>query len=127
MARVYGRVLMPEEEMPLWMRMFQKQVLDAIGDLKDELKELVTKDTFRDEKTRVNEAFERQGGEIAKLREDQGKESVARQNAEIAQAEKARLEAEARSRVQTATNWQWILLVGGVVLSYLSRFLPGGG
>ena len=116
----------PQEQMPLWMKLFQQEIIRRFDEISADLKGMVTRDTFRDEKTRVNEELTRKGQEIAKLREDLQAESTARQAAETAAAAKALAEAQSRQKVQSATNWQWILIVGTVLLNYAIRFLPGG-
>jgi DNA repair exonuclease SbcCD nuclease subunit len=115
-----------EEKMPLWMSMFQKEILRRFDEMSDNLKDMVTRDTFRDEKVRVSDELTRKGQEISELRADLQKESTARQATEIAAAAEALVEAQSRQRVQSATNWQWILIVGTAALNYLMRFLPGG-
>lgn len=115
-----------EEHAPLWMKMFQAEMIRRFDGIDETLKDMVTKDTFRDEKGRVNDELRRKGDEIAQLRSDLQAESTARQAAETAAAAKALAEAQSRQRVQSATNWQWILIIGTVALNYLMRFLPGG-
>lgn len=124
---------MSDEQMPLWAKQFQSEMLRGLDDVKRSVQNMVTRDTFRDEKERVN-------GEVRALRDDLKEaieqtrlvakdlaaESTARQNAELAAAKKAAEEAEARQKVQVATNWQWLLIVIVPVVNWIFDWLRSG-
>jgi len=116
-----------QEQPPLWMSMFQQEVIRQFDDIRSTLQNVVSRDTFRDEKTRVSDELRRLRDEVKELETDLQKESTARQAAETAAAAKQLAEAQSRQKVQSATNWQWILIIGTVLLNYLVRFLPGAG
>jgi len=122
-------VTIPEsnpEKMPLWLQMFQENVLGAIQDVKDDIKEMVTRETFNEFKEQTGREIKGHREENKGLAEKLQAESTTRQASEMAAAQKALQESQNRQRVQSATNWQWVLIVGTVILNYLARFLPGG-
>jgi hypothetical protein len=109
---------MPEDQMPLWARQFQSEMLRGLSDLRDTIKDAVSRDTFRDEKDRVNGEFIKVYEELKSARDENKDlatklqaESTARGNAELAAANKVGEEAKQRQRVQAQTNWQWLLIL----------------
>lgn len=125
-----ANTMIPEDsgpqKMPLWLQMFQSNMLGAIADLKDDIKDMVTRETFNEYKETTSREIKSLKEENKELKENVAKETLARQSAEIAQANKVATEAQARQKVQSATNWQWVLIVATVALNYFARFLPGG-
>ena len=96
------------------------------------IRELVTRESFRDEQRRVDERFEGQVREISDLKKDLATEAQARvtstQDALNAQIR----EKNEREKIRKATQWQWLLLavslVGGPVLgAWIGRLMGIGG
>jgi len=124
---------MTEEQMPLWAKQFQGELLRGLQGVQNSIKDMVSRDTFRDEKTRVNDEFRKVADELKEARDDNktlqadlARESSARQNAELAAAKKATEEAQARQKVQSQTNWQWFLLLAVPALNWIFDWLRSG-
>lgn len=87
------------------------------------IRELVTRETFADERRRVDERFEGHGRELGELKRGLEAEAQVRitQAAEDAKAKIA--EARERERLRRQTAWQWFglaaTLVGGPILGGL--------
>lgn len=121
------------EQMPLWAKQFQGELLRGLGDVQKALRDMVSRDTFRDEKERVNSEIKDLHEEIRDARRETQEvskllraESSARQNAELAAAQKATDEAQERQKVQKATNWQWLLIIVVPVVNWIFEWLRNG-
>ncbi|AYD86178.1 hypothetical protein SEA_BURRO_35 [Microbacterium phage Burro] len=117
---------MTEEQMPLWARQFQGEMLRGLQGVQNTLATVVTKESFRDEKDRVNAELTGLRGESQSIRDALNAESTARQTSELAAAKKVAEEATARQKVQAATNWQWFALIAIPFGTKLVDWLLGG-
>ncbi|UVK61362.1 membrane protein [Microbacterium phage Gingerbug] len=71
---------------------------------------LVTRDTFADERRRVDGRLEGQGREISALQKDLAAEHQARVTAETSALQAQIAERNEREKVRRATQWQWLLI-----------------
>jgi predicted nuclease with TOPRIM domain len=67
---------MPEDQMPLWARQFQSEMLRGLSDLRDTIKDAVSRDTFRDEKDRVNGEFIKVYEELKSARDENSPQQI---------------------------------------------------
>lgn len=91
------------------------------------IRELVTRESFTDERRRVDGRFKDQSEDIADLRTKLEGESTARAAAELANANAARAAAEKATQTQKQINWQWFLVIAGPVVAYLVGWVGAGG
>ena len=76
---------------------------------------LVTRDTFRDERVRVDERFDGQGREIADLKRDLASEVQARVAAEQAALQAQVKLANEQEKDRRNRMWQWLLIFASPV------------
>lgn len=79
------------------------------------IRELVTRETFSDERRRVDERFEGQGREISDLKRDLAAEAQARVAAEQSALQAQIAERNEREKVRRATMWQWLALIASPI------------
>ncbi|QOP64788.1 membrane protein [Microbacterium phage DelaGarza] len=84
---------------------------------------LVTRDTFSDERRRVDSRFEGQGREIAALQKDLAAEHQARVTAETNALQAQIAERNEREKVRRATQWQWLLIFASPVAAIIVGIL----
>lgn len=80
------------------------------------IRELVTRETFSDERRRVDERFEGQGREISDLKRDLAAEVQARVAAEQTALQSQLAERIEREKVRRQTMWQWLLLIASPIV-----------
>ena len=84
---------------------------------------LVTRDTFSDERRRVDSRFEGQGREIASLQKDLAAEHQARVAAETSALQSQIAERNEREKVRRATQWQWLLIFASPIAAIIVGIL----
>lgn len=118
---------MADEGIPPWVRYMSDEMNRRFDGISSEIRQLVTRDAFRDEQSRVNDELKRLGREIGDVESDLKAESGARVAAEIASATAAEKTAKEQQSTQKATNWQWFLLLASPFLGALIQWIITGG
>lgn len=108
-----------------------KMLRTDIGEMRREINErldkLVSSDIFEAERTRVNDRFGQQGGEIAALKSELAAEVAARTASELAAANVKAAEQTEKQKVQASSRWQWFALVASPVLTALVTWILATG
>lgn len=80
------------------------------------IRDLVSRETFRDERLRVDERFEGQGREIADLKRDLAAEVQARTTAEQNTLQAQLALANDRERDRRNRMWQWLFMIASPIV-----------
>lgn len=112
---------------PAWVNFLLEEMNRRFDAQDKKLDRLVTQDTFRDERARVNEILRDVQTDIAQNTADIKAEATARTNSELARAAKERDEAQRRQAVEKQTSWQWFLIPAVPIVGYLIPWALNGG
>lgn len=83
---------------------------------------LVTRDTFRDERQRVDSLIQGLGREVGEAKREIAAEAQARVQAAQADAQSKLAEAKEREKLRRATSWQWL----GLAVTLVGAPIAGG-
>ena len=112
---------------PAWVNFLLEEMNRRFDAQDKKLDRLVTQDTFRDERARVNEILRDVQTDIAQNTADIKAEATARTNSELARAAKERDEATRRQAVEKQTSWQWFLIPAVPIVGYIIPWALNGG
>lgn len=112
---------------PEWVNFILAEMNRRFDAQDAKLDKLVTKDTFRDEQSRVNEAIREMRVNIAQNTSDIKSEAAARANTEIAHSNRERDEAQKRQAVERQTSWQWLAVFVVPIVGILLTWVANGG
>ncbi|QJD50005.1 hypothetical protein SEA_RASOVI_28 [Microbacterium phage Rasovi] len=79
------------------------------------IRELVTRETFKDERMRVDSLIQGQGREIGEIKRDLAAEAQARVQQAQADAQRQIAEGKDRERLRRQTIWQWFALAATLI------------
>jgi len=109
-----------EETIPPWVTFILNQVGDQFSTLNKRIDDMVTRDAFQQEQSRVNEKFEAQGKEIGDLKVALQAEATARVTAERALSKEREEERKEREKEQANRRW---LVFGMIATPFVSAFV----
>lgn len=119
--------MMESSSPPPWVD-FLLQEMNRRFDAQDaKLNRLVTQETFRDERQRVNDLIRDLQADTAQNMADIKAEATARTNEALVRANRERDEANKRQAVESQTRWQWFLIPAVPVVGYLVPWILNGG
>lgn len=112
---------------PAWVNFLLEEMNRRFDAQDKKLDRLVTQDTFRDERARVNDILRDVQNDISQNAADIKAEATARTNSELARAAKERDEAQKRQAVERQTSWQWFLIPAVPIVGILITWVFNGG
>lgn len=116
-----------DNDIPPWVKWLTEQMDRKFGTLNETLSQLVTRDSFIAEQTRVNEKFSEQGREIGQLRGSLEKESLARVTSEQNLAKERLAEQQLREKEQGNRRWMWFALIASPLATLVLTWIAQGG
>lgn len=123
-----------EDEVPPWVTFILGQVQNQFADMKRELATLVTRDSFAQEQSRVNERFAAQGREISEVKRENETlkvnlqaEASARVTSEAALAKERRQEQKDREKEQGNRRWMVFAMIATPFASAAVLWVLNGG
>lgn len=116
-----------DDDIPPWVKWLTEQMDRKFGTLNETLSQLVTRDSFIAEQTRVNEKFSEMGREVGQLRGSLEKESLARVTAEQNLAKERLAEQQQREREQGNRRWMWFALIASPLAVMVLTWIAQGG
>lgn len=116
-----------DNDIPPWVKWLTEQMDRKFGTLNETLSQLVTRDSFIAEQTRVNEKFSEMGREVGQLRGSLEKESLARVTAEQNLTKERLVEQQQREKDQGNRRWMWFALVASPLATLVLTWIAQGG
>jgi vacuolar-type H+-ATPase subunit I/STV1 len=116
-----------EGGIPPWVKYLSDEMNRRFDAFTTELRALVSRDSFRDEQTRVNAELHRLRQAQTETAQKLESEAQARASAELAAANKATAEADKRETVRKQTNWQWLAIFAFPVIGWILDWIRTGG
>ena len=112
---------------PAWVEFILAEMNRRFDATDTKLDKLVTQDTFRDEKTRVDAMFNDMRKDIAENERSIQAEAQSRVSEGLARAKQDKEEVERRQAVAQQTKWQWFAIPFAAVVGWLADYVLGGG
>lgn len=112
---------------PEWVNFILAEMNRRFDAQDAKLDKLVTQETFRDERQRVNDALRDMRADITQNTSDIKAEATARANAELTHANRERDEAQRRQSIEKQTGWQWLAVFVVPTVGLIITWVAGGG
>ena len=112
---------------PAWVEFILAQMDKRFDQQDAKLEKLVTRDTFRDEQSRVNDLIRDIQKDVSENRASIQAEATARANSELVRTQRERDEAEKRQAIAKQTSWQWFAIPASALAAYIIPWLLSGG
>lgn len=116
-----------EDGIPPWVTFVLDQMRGQFADTNSRIDNLVTRDAFVQEQTRVNERFTAQGREIGELRSALQAEATARVTAETTLAKERTEEQKARDKDRANRGWLIFGMFATPVAGAIVLWILNGG
>ncbi|QGZ16731.1 hypothetical protein PBI_DEWDROP_84 [Microbacterium phage Dewdrop] len=116
-----------EDGIPPWVTFILDQVRVQFTETNNRIDNLVTRDAFQQEQSRVNEKFDTHGREIGELKAALQAEATARVTAETNLAKAREKEAEDRQKDQANRRWLVFAMIATPFVSAAAVWILGGG
>ncbi len=116
-----------QPEMPPWFRLLREDIAEMRRDFSERLDRLVSRDTFLQEQSRVNDKFDEMNRDLFAVRNDLTKEVQARVTAEQVLAKERLAEQQLREREAGSRRWMIFGLFAAPVVSAVLAWVISGG
>lgn len=126
-GRASGGLKLESSSPPEWVNFILAEMNRRFDAQDAKLDKLVTQETFRDERQRVNDALRDMRADITQNTSDIKAEATARANAELTHANRERDEAQRRQSIEKQTGWQWLAVFVVPTVGLIITWVAGGG